>query len=218
MPALIDRARTALPALRASLVPGQDDVPDVQTSFDIAAIARDLGWTPRFPVEQGLAAYRSAILTRTCRSVTDPRLPDLSARLWAGDAPREDLVTRVCGALRAEIEARTFVAGSRLPSEAASGQGARGQPPDASGGDPHPRPGRSHRYSPRRRDLRDRGRAAPAQRARLDVVAELRDPGRGRRAADTVADLRRDRTPARGGRGAGHPVRARGSPASRGSG
>ncbi len=62
MPALIDRARTALPALRASLVPGQDDVPDVQTSFDISAIARDLGWTPRFPIGQGLAAYRSAIL------------------------------------------------------------------------------------------------------------------------------------------------------------
>ena len=51
--------------------------------------------------------------------MTDLRLPDLSARLWAGDAPREDLVTRVCGALRAEIEARRFVAGSRLPSEAA---------------------------------------------------------------------------------------------------
>ena len=63
MPALIDRARTVLPALRASLVAGQDDVPDVQPSFDIAAIARDLGWTPQFPVEQGLAAYRSAILT-----------------------------------------------------------------------------------------------------------------------------------------------------------
>ena len=46
------------------------------------------------------------------------RLNDLSARLWAQGGPREDLVTRVCAALRAEIETRRLAAGTRLPSEA----------------------------------------------------------------------------------------------------
>ena len=51
--------------------------------------------------------------------MSELRLPDLAARLWTGGAPREDLVTRVCAALRAEIGGRRLIAGTRLPSEAA---------------------------------------------------------------------------------------------------
>ncbi len=58
---LVACARIALPNMRASLVAGEDDVPDVQTAFDVTAIRRDLGWRPRFPIERGLAAYRDAI-------------------------------------------------------------------------------------------------------------------------------------------------------------
>jgi DNA-binding GntR family transcriptional regulator len=52
-------------------------------------------------------------------------LPELSARLWADGAPREDLVTRVCAALRAEIAARGLAPGTRLPSEAVLSQDLR---------------------------------------------------------------------------------------------
>ncbi len=45
-------------------------------------------------------------------------LPDLPATLRADGAPREDLVSRVCGVLRAEIAAGRLAAGVRLPSEA----------------------------------------------------------------------------------------------------
>ncbi len=47
----------------------------------------------------------------------DPQISKLSARIWTGGAPREDLVGRVSGALRAQIKAGDFVAGVRLPSE-----------------------------------------------------------------------------------------------------
>ena len=50
--------------------------------------------------------------------MTDLRLPDLAAALWANGAPREDLASRVGGVLRAEIETRRLPAGTRLPSEA----------------------------------------------------------------------------------------------------
>lgn len=62
MPALVQLAAPALPGLQASLVAGEDDVPDVQTRFDVSAIARDLGWSPRFGMTAGLQAYRSAVL------------------------------------------------------------------------------------------------------------------------------------------------------------
>jgi len=62
MPALLDQAAVALPSLRASLVPGEDDVPDVQTRFDVSAITRDLRWSPRFDMRAGFAAYRKAVL------------------------------------------------------------------------------------------------------------------------------------------------------------
>ncbi|HEX4768601.1 MAG TPA: GntR family transcriptional regulator [Lichenihabitans sp.] len=51
--------------------------------------------------------------------MSDLQLSELSARLWAGGSPREDLVTRVGDALRAQIEASGLRAGARLPSEAA---------------------------------------------------------------------------------------------------
>jgi UDP-glucuronate 4-epimerase len=36
-------------------------VPDVQTQFDVSLIARDLGWKPKYPIANGLGAYRDAI-------------------------------------------------------------------------------------------------------------------------------------------------------------
>lgn len=64
MPALLELAAPAIPSLRAFLVPGEDDVPDRQISFDVSAIGRDLGWAPRFGMTRGLEAYRTAILAR----------------------------------------------------------------------------------------------------------------------------------------------------------
>ena len=61
MSALLDRARPVLAGLQARLVPGQDDVPDVQTKFDVTAIKRDLDWSPRFDMTAGIDAYRAAI-------------------------------------------------------------------------------------------------------------------------------------------------------------
>ena len=62
MPGLLDCANPVLSGLRARLVPGEDDVPDVQTRFDVAAIGRDLAWSPRFDMAAGIDAYRAAIL------------------------------------------------------------------------------------------------------------------------------------------------------------
>ena len=50
--------------------------------------------------------------------MTELRIADLAARLWAGGAPRDDLVTRVCDALRTQIADHALPAGTRLPSEA----------------------------------------------------------------------------------------------------
>jgi UDP-glucuronate 4-epimerase len=66
MPTLIERAGTVLKGLDATLTPGQDDVPDVQEAFDVAAIGRDLGWRPAFPIERGLAHYREAVRAGRC--------------------------------------------------------------------------------------------------------------------------------------------------------
>jgi UDP-glucose 4-epimerase len=62
MPALVDQAAGVIPGIRARLVPGKDDVPDIQTAFDIAAIRRDLGWSPRFGMAECVTAYRAAVL------------------------------------------------------------------------------------------------------------------------------------------------------------
>ena len=61
MPQIAAVARTAIPASTISLVPGEDDVPDVQTAFDVAAIGHDLGWRPRLMLGDGLQAYAAAI-------------------------------------------------------------------------------------------------------------------------------------------------------------
>ena len=61
MPEIVRIAADTLPGMRARLVPGSDDVPDRQTRFDIAAIARDHGWRPRHDLRSGIAAYRGAM-------------------------------------------------------------------------------------------------------------------------------------------------------------
>lgn len=62
MPSIITAVTAANPHMRARLVPGKDDVPDVQTAFDISRIEKDLNWRPRFNIGAGVAAYRKAIL------------------------------------------------------------------------------------------------------------------------------------------------------------
>lgn len=64
MPAIVELARPVLPGLDVVLSAGADDVPDRQSFFDVTAIGRDFGWTPRFALTQGLSAYRAAILPR----------------------------------------------------------------------------------------------------------------------------------------------------------
>jgi UDP-glucose 4-epimerase len=61
MPAILAALAAREPLLRARLVPGVDDVADVQTAFDVGLIGRDLGWTPRFDIAEGVLAYRDAI-------------------------------------------------------------------------------------------------------------------------------------------------------------
>lgn len=61
MPAILASLAAREPGLRARLVPGVDDVADVQTAFDVGRIGRDLGWTPRFDIAEGVLAYRDAI-------------------------------------------------------------------------------------------------------------------------------------------------------------
>ncbi|MFC7400564.1 NAD-dependent epimerase/dehydratase family protein [Chelatococcus sp. GCM10030263] len=62
VPEIVEAAAPSIPDMRAKLVPGQDDVPDVQTAFDISLIKADLGWEPAYSLSAGLAAYRDAIL------------------------------------------------------------------------------------------------------------------------------------------------------------
>jgi UDP-glucuronate 4-epimerase len=63
MPEIAAVAREAIAGARIKLVPGADDVPDVQTAFDVTRIARDLGWRPRLDLAKGLRSYRQAIET-----------------------------------------------------------------------------------------------------------------------------------------------------------
>ena len=62
MPAIVKAVTATHPTMKACLVAGKDDVPDVQTEFDVSLIAEDLGWRPRFKIGGGVAAYREAIL------------------------------------------------------------------------------------------------------------------------------------------------------------
>ena len=61
MPEIVAIAGEAIPGVKARLTPGADDVPDVQTAFDVSRIARDLGWRPRRDLAKGLRSYREAI-------------------------------------------------------------------------------------------------------------------------------------------------------------
>lgn len=63
MPEIAAIAEEAIAGARVELTPGADDVPDVQTDFDVSRIGRDIGWKPRLPLAAGLAAYRQAILS-----------------------------------------------------------------------------------------------------------------------------------------------------------
>ncbi len=63
MPQIAAIAEEAIAGARVELTPGADDVPDVQTDFDVSRIGRDIGWKPRLPLAAGLAAYRQAILS-----------------------------------------------------------------------------------------------------------------------------------------------------------
>jgi UDP-glucose 4-epimerase len=62
MPQVVETARAVLPDLKATLVPGADEVPDVQTVFDISRATNSLGFQPRFDLARGIAAYHEAIL------------------------------------------------------------------------------------------------------------------------------------------------------------
>lgn len=61
MPQIVHAAAQVLTDAQATLIPGADDVPDRQMAFTITRIADDLGWRPRFPIAEGLLAYRDAI-------------------------------------------------------------------------------------------------------------------------------------------------------------
>ena len=63
MPEIAKRASSVLPGLEVALVPGVDDVPDVQTLFDVSRIARDVGWRPNFDLATGLADYQRKMPT-----------------------------------------------------------------------------------------------------------------------------------------------------------
>jgi UDP-glucuronate 4-epimerase len=65
MPQILAAATAAVPELRARLTPGEDDVPDRQTAFDIRRIAEDLGWQPNHDIGRGMLAYREALKHET---------------------------------------------------------------------------------------------------------------------------------------------------------
>src|SRR6266850_931237 len=61
MPQIAEIARAAIPGANPTLVAGADDVPDVQTAFDVSRIAADLAWRPRFDLASGLRAHQRAL-------------------------------------------------------------------------------------------------------------------------------------------------------------
>ena len=61
MPQILAGATAAIPGLRGRLTPGEDDVPDRQTAFDIRRIGEDLGWRPSHDIRHGMLAYRAAL-------------------------------------------------------------------------------------------------------------------------------------------------------------
>ena len=61
MPRIVEVARAVLPDAAIAMVPGADDVPDVQTAFEIGRFANDFGWHPKLKLADGLLAYKAAI-------------------------------------------------------------------------------------------------------------------------------------------------------------
>lgn len=61
MPQIIDIARATIPGASVEMVPGADDVPDIQAGFSLERIAEDLGWRPRLSLADGLMAYAREI-------------------------------------------------------------------------------------------------------------------------------------------------------------
>ena len=61
MPQIAAIAEGTVAGARVALAEGADDVPDVQTEFDIGKIERDLGWTPELSLKDGLISYSEAI-------------------------------------------------------------------------------------------------------------------------------------------------------------
>ena len=64
MPQIVAAVTAAIPGLRAKLTPGEDDVPDRQTIFDIRRITEDLGWQPSHDIGHGMLAYQAALSGR----------------------------------------------------------------------------------------------------------------------------------------------------------
>jgi len=60
MPQIAAILEEVIPNARIRLVTGADDVPDVQTEFDISRAARDLEWRPRLGLRLGLQDYHEA--------------------------------------------------------------------------------------------------------------------------------------------------------------
>jgi len=55
---IADIIRTLLPGADIEISPGPDPDDDIQEVFDISAAQRDLGYRPRFSIEQGIKSYR----------------------------------------------------------------------------------------------------------------------------------------------------------------
>lgn len=61
MPEIAALAREVLPGARIAIVPGEDDVADVQTAFDLSLAKQKLGWAPKRDIATGVRAYAEAI-------------------------------------------------------------------------------------------------------------------------------------------------------------
>lgn len=61
MPEIAAVAEKIVPGAKIRIVPGEDDVPDVQTAFNLSRILADLGWSPSRDIARGLTAYAAAI-------------------------------------------------------------------------------------------------------------------------------------------------------------
>ncbi len=61
MPEIVAVARRVLPGARIAITPGEDDVPDVQTAFDLTRARQKLGWAPVRDMAAGIQAYAEAI-------------------------------------------------------------------------------------------------------------------------------------------------------------